>query len=92
MNCNWSGAKGTKKQPWPYHYECLGKFCLGSLFLQEDRFVSIVRVGLAETKNFATGYDAIFGSKPSAKKKTATASKKPAAKTKVVKTKSKKKK
>ena len=36
--------------------------------------MSIVRVGLAETKNFATGYDAIFGSKPSAKKKTATAS------------------
>lgn len=54
--------------------------------------MSIVRVGLAETKNFATGYDAIFGSKPSAKKKTATASKKPAAKPKAVKTKSKKKK
>jgi hypothetical protein len=27
------------------------------------RFVSIVRVGLAETKNFADGYDAIFGKK-----------------------------
>jgi len=25
--------------------------------------VSIVRVGLAETKNFADGYDAIFGTK-----------------------------
>ena len=53
--------------------------------------MSIVRVGLAETKNLATGYDSIFGSNPSAKKKTATASKKPAAKPKVVKTKSKKK-
>jgi hypothetical protein len=30
--------------------------------------VSIVRVGLAETRNFAEGYDAIFG-----KKKAATA-------------------
>ncbi len=26
-------------------------------------FVSIVRIGLAETKNFAEGYDAIFGKK-----------------------------
>lgn len=26
-------------------------------------FVSIVRVGLAETKNFAEGYEAIFGKK-----------------------------
>jgi hypothetical protein len=25
--------------------------------------VSIVRIGLAETKNFADGYDAIFGKK-----------------------------
>ncbi len=43
--------------------------------------MSIVRVGLAETKNFAEGYDAIFGarkkaggtkkSKPTAKKGTA---------------------
>jgi hypothetical protein len=29
-------------------------------------FVSIVRIGLAETKNFAEGYDAIFGSKKKA--------------------------
>ena len=30
--------------------------------------VSIVRIGLAETKNFSTGYDAIFGKKqPTAK-------------------------
>jgi hypothetical protein len=45
-------------------------------------FVSIVRVGLAETKKFAEGYDAIFGkkstrspkgkkAKPSAKGRTA---------------------
>lgn len=32
--------------------------------------MSIVRVGLAETRNFAVGYDAIFGAKPSPKKKT----------------------
>jgi hypothetical protein len=30
--------------------------------------MSIVRVGLAETKNFAEGYDAIFSKKKSAKK------------------------
>jgi hypothetical protein len=29
--------------------------------------VSIVRVGLAETKKFAEGYDAIFGRKAAAK-------------------------
>ena len=28
-------------------------------------YVSIVRVGLAETKNFADGYEAIFGKKKS---------------------------
>jgi hypothetical protein len=27
------------------------------------RFVSIVRIGLAESKDFAEGYDAIFGKK-----------------------------
>jgi len=45
--------------------------------------VSIVRVGLAETKNFSEGYDAIFG-----KKKAAAAKKdkpKPAAKPKAAK-------
>jgi hypothetical protein len=36
--------------------------------------VSIVRVGLAETKKFAEGYDAIFG-----KKKATTEAEKPAA-------------
>jgi hypothetical protein len=37
-------------------------------------FVSIVRIGLSETKNFAEGYDAIFGKKKGAKaKKTASA-------------------
>jgi hypothetical protein len=39
--------------------------------------VSIVRVGLAETKKFSAGYDAIFG-----KKSTKTAKPKPAAKKK----------
>ncbi len=40
-------------------------------FLEEHyggRFVSIIRIGLAETKNFAEGYDAIFGKKKAAKK------------------------
>ncbi len=37
--------------------------------------MSIIRVGLAETKDFAEGYDAIFG-----KKKEAPAKKEPAAK------------
>ncbi|MFM7538660.1 MAG: hypothetical protein ACKO9Z_03275 [Planctomycetota bacterium] len=32
--------------------------------------MSIVRIGLAETRNFASGYDAIFGGKPSAGKPT----------------------
>lgn len=47
--------------------------------------MSIVRVGLAETKNFAEGYESIFGkkkageskkSKPAAKKKKKTGKKK----------------
>jgi hypothetical protein len=55
--------------------------------------VSIVRVGLAETKNFSEGYDAIFGKRKSApakpkksavkkKAKTASARKKAPAKKK----------
>jgi hypothetical protein len=40
----------------------------GGTTLSEETFVSIVRVGLAETKNFAEGYDAIFASKPASKK------------------------
>jgi hypothetical protein len=45
--------------------------------LGEVYFVSIVRVGLAETKNFADGYNAIFGKKkgPSTKKVKATTAK-----------------
>lgn len=52
--------------------------------------MSIVRVGLAETKNFAEGYDAIFGGK-SAAKKTAKAAPKVKAKASKSKPKSKKK-
>jgi hypothetical protein len=37
-----------------------------------DPFVSIVRVGLGETKNFAEGYDLIFGKKKPAKAKKAS--------------------
>jgi hypothetical protein len=44
---------------------------------REDVFVSIVRVGLAETKKFAEGYDAIFGKKkPSQARKTKAVAKK----------------
>ena len=47
--------------------------------------MSIVRVGLAETKKFSEGYEAIFGKKkaeekPVAKKKSAKPKKKPAKK------------
>ncbi len=52
--------------------------------------MSIIRVGLAETKRFAEGYDAIFGKKTASKKPTTAkaetgkkpAKKKPAAKKK----------
>lgn len=37
--------------------------------------MSIVRVGLAETKNFAEGYDAIFSKKKSTKKAPKSATK-----------------
>ncbi len=37
--------------------------------------MSIVRVGLAETKNFSDGYDAIFGKKKKAKKPTSAKAK-----------------
>lgn len=44
-------------------------------FSEESEQVSIIRVGLAETKNFSNGYDAIFGKKkekaPKAKAKSA---------------------
>ncbi len=40
--------------------------------------MSIVRVGLAETKGFAEGYDAIFGGKKPAAPKKPAARKKPA--------------
>jgi hypothetical protein len=50
--------------------------------------VSIVRVGLAETKNFAEGYEAIFGRKSGHSK---PAGKKPAAKRRKTSAKAKKK-
>jgi hypothetical protein len=37
-------------------------------------FVSIIRVGLSETKHFAEGYEAIFGKKKSGQGKKAEAS------------------
>ncbi len=42
--------------------------------------MSIVRIGLAESKNFSEGYDAIFGKKKNAQEKKAGA-KQPKAKT-----------
>jgi hypothetical protein len=48
---------------------------------REGAFVSIVRVGLAETKGFGEGHDAIFGKKRAAKKG-AAAKKAPARKAK----------
>jgi hypothetical protein len=36
---------------------------------REGFFVSIVRIGLAETKNFAEGYEAIFGKKKATESK-----------------------
>lgn len=53
--------------------------------------MSIVRVGLAETKNFSDGYDAIFGKKKSAAPASASKDKtpKPAAKAPAKKTKKK---
>jgi hypothetical protein len=51
--------------------------------VREGVYVSIVRVGLAETKNFAEGYDAIFGKKKSAEgKKTKAVAKNSTAKKK----------
>jgi hypothetical protein len=38
-------------------------------------FVSIIRIGLAETKNFSEGYDVIFGSKKKDKEKKPASSK-----------------
>lgn len=40
--------------------------------------MSIVRIGLAETKDFSEGWEAIFGKKKKPTKKTATGSAKPA--------------
>jgi hypothetical protein len=49
----------------------------------EGIYVSIVRVGLGESKNFAEGYEAIFGKKKSAESaKTKTTAKNSAAKKK----------
>ena len=42
--------------------------------------MSIVRIGLAETKNFSDGYDAIFGKKKSTAKKPTAKAKKPVVK------------
>jgi hypothetical protein len=56
--------------------------------LREGVYVSIVRVGLAETKNFSEGYEAIFGKKKAADSK---ASKKTKAVAKAATTRKKKK-
>ncbi len=43
--------------------------------LPEVSFVSIIRVGLAETKNFSEGYGAIFGGKKKSQQETEPAPK-----------------
>ena len=53
--------------------------------------VSIVRVGLAETKGFDEGYEAIFGKKQAGTKKAEAKKTEAADKSKKAKTKSKKK-
>jgi hypothetical protein len=59
-------ALRSSRSPWSW--SCPAK---------EGVYVSIVRVGLAETKNFAEGYDAIFGKKkPDEAKKMKTTTKK----------------
>jgi hypothetical protein len=59
--------------------------------VEEDGFVSIIRIGLGENKKYAAGWDAIFGGgkkqeekkeKPAKKKPAKAAAKKPAAKKK----------
>ena len=59
---------------------------------REEAFVSIIRIGLAQTKNFSEGFDAIFAKKPAAPKKKAAAAKKQAPKKKGKKSKKSKKK
>jgi hypothetical protein len=44
----------------------------------EDTFVSIIRIGLGETKGYNEGYAAIFGTKGSTPAKKPAAAKKPA--------------
>ena len=44
--------------------------------------MSIVRIGLAETKGFSDGYDAIFGKRQTSTDETPKAKKKPMAKKK----------
>ena len=51
--------------------------------------MSIVRIGLAETKNFSEGYDAIFGKKKSPSQASAAAKAAPAKKPAVKKNKKK---
>lgn len=54
--------------------------------------MSIVRIGLAETHNFASGYEAIFGGKPAEARKKSGAGKSKAGKAVKSKTAKKKKK
>jgi hypothetical protein len=55
------GRAAARQYPW------------GPGICEGGEFVSIVRVGLSETKNFAEGYDAIFGKKDAGKDKRAEA-------------------
>ena len=57
--------------------------------LEGGRFVSIVRIGLAETKHFSEGWDHIFGKKKAAGPKKAKATAKSSTAKKKKKTKKK---
>ena len=62
------------------HEESEANIPVRDLFHERGASMSIVRVGLAETKRFAEGYEAIFGQKNTskAKKKTTSARKRAA--------------
>jgi hypothetical protein len=87
-------GRGRVRRGVPFLERSSLRICAGGSFPDDDggTLVSIVRVGLAETKRFAEGYEAIFGKKKaeseekteeaSTRTKTAKKKKKPAKKKK----------
>jgi hypothetical protein len=70
------------------HPDSSGAFRVGLANLGGS-IVSIVRIGLAETHNFASGYEAIFGGKASVTKKKSAGAKPKSGKSKSAKKKKK---